>query len=281
MSTIFRSSYTTLSLLGQINEFHGVADLIYDLNHNTTINNKRGVYPDTAPTKPPLLNYFGIGIGGYHNLDDGTLSQPFYPLATDMDLYQPIPFRCIPLADIGSGKPVDVAELSNYRMFTITSIDGTVYLQCWLKKLNFTNKHVQVTQVDPNGNESSYILDPGNLNPVPDPALTPDVEDGTSSIVVVSVESACRIEGTEVIEVINAMYGGDLRLAKISEIGLYTGEDKLDAEFQDVDNNDITYKEGIYTQLAAHRCTNGSELGDPTAYIENNLIFKNGNISII
>ena len=281
MSTIFRSSYTTLSLLGQINEFHGIADLIYDLHHNTTINNKRGVYPDTAPTKPPLLGYFGIGIGGYHNLDDQTLSQPYYPLATDMDIYQPIPFRCIPLSDIGSGRPVDISELSDYRIFTPANINGTTYLQCWLKRLDFTNKHVRVTQVDPNGNESTYVLDPANLNPVPDPNLTPDVEDGTTSIVTVSVESACRIEGAEVVEVINNMYGGDLRLAKISEIGLYTGENKTDATFQDADNQPVVYTESIYTQLAAHRCTNGSEIGDPTAFIENNLIFKNGSLSIL
>lgn len=280
MSTVFRSSYATMSLLGQINEFHGVADLIYDFHKETTINTKRGVYPDETPANPaPLLKYFGIGINGYHNMDDGTLSQPYYPLSTDMDLYEPLPFRCFPLSELGVN--IDPATLTNYRMMTIVDIGGVPYVQYWLKMLDFQNQHVQLTKVDPDGTESAYVLDPSNLNPTPDPLSTPDVEDGTSSVVVVSIESACVVTGEEVVESINALYAGDLRRAKISEIGFYTGEDKNDATYNDINGTAQTYTEAIYAQMAAKRTTNGDTMSDTSAVLREDIQLKSGNISIL
>lgn len=278
MATVFKASYATLTLLGQLNQFHGIASLQYDPQVETTINYKHGILPELPPPSNviPKMEYFGIGIKGYHNLTDGTLSEPYYPLATNMDLYQPIPFRCVPIEE-----DLTPIERVNYRMRTVVDINGETYVQYWLKKLDFLNRHVQVNKITPDGQESSYVWDGSNRTPTPNETMVPDVDDGSNTIITVSLEAACSVTGEEVIEVINALYGGDLRLAKISEFGLYTGVDKSDATFVDAGGANVTYTESIYTQLAAHRCTNGVTMDDVTSLHTENLIIKSGNITIV
>lgn len=291
MATVFKSTYCTTTILGMINQLQGVSDLAYVSHINTTINKKRGVFPNYnngIPTEIPTLKYFGIGIGGYFNTDDGNVTQPYYPLATNMDIYEPIPFRVVP-ADFDMNDQNWIQnEKNKYRMRTTIMLpDGSgntvEYVAYWLKLIEYAEPNmVNVTKIAPDGTESAYDLSetdpnhPGqhpNLYPEPNKFTTPSVDPGTATTISVEMEGVCEILGSEVIESINHMYNGNLLKAKISEIGLYTGVEDTATPRATTD-----YNEALYVQLAGHRCTNGTDMSQPDSVKREHISFKNGNI---
>lgn len=277
MSSYFRNTYSTPTVLGRINQLQGVSDVNYVGHKNTTLNAKYNVLPDyDVPPEIPSLKYFGIGINGYFVTNDDKLTQPYIPAATNMDLYKPIPFR-VRIAN--SSTDLTPEEREQYRMRTIMQIGGIDYACYWLKKIQFQeNNTLDVSIVSQNGESvSEYDLDAVDgdtgyhpqLNPIPDDNITPSIDPSENNIITIGTTGSCIVTGEEVLEAIDIIYGGNNLLAKISEIGYYTG---CDVPLQD------NSKEAAYVQLAGHRCMNGYDMMLPDTVYESKVSFRDGNL---
>ncbi len=272
-NTAYRTRNSVATLLGVINQFHGIMNLSYTYRPDTTLNYKHRVLSGIQPTKIPLCKYFGIGIRGYANISSSdNLSQPYSPSPENQDLYEPIPFRCVT-------EPLSAAEAAQYRMRTTAVINGVTYYQYWLKLIEFEDTTVRLTKLDADGRELAYVIDSNNLNPTPQLATATDVLDTDLARIIASCTGICVVKGSEVVEVINAMYGGDLRKACISEFGIYSGEDYAITEA--ASSTGEAYTEAIYVQLASHKCTLAQDMSDTAKILTERKVFENGSAVLI
>lgn len=249
----------TKTLLGIKNELLNISDIAQDPILNTTLNYKYGVVSDLAPSKKPEIGYFGIGINGCRNVDDGNLSTPHIPSMHNMDLYTPIPFRCVPLDE-----DLTSIERALYRMRVRRTFNGKEYWCYYLKKITTSDTDVRITRTNPlTQAETEYELDINNLNPVPTIPVAGGLVTPEGSEVNVTLNYNLPIKGSEVIESVGIIYD-DLRRATVSEIGIYTAEDKLITSV-DSSNVSFNYVEAVYAQLAIHYCSIGFPLTTPNA----------------
>lgn len=268
---VYRDMNSVTTLLAIENQLTAALGIQMNYRPGTTINTKRGVLADVVPEVVPRIRYFGIGIRGYANItSENNISQPFRPNATDCDLYEPIPFRCVT-------DPLDDEEAKDYVMRDTVVINNTKYYRYWLKKIEFETVSVKLTKIK-NKAEEEFTLDTTSLTPVPTDIYPRDVAE-VQERVVASVTGICRVTGKEVTEVINAMYDGDMRRARISEIGTYSGIPYKVAK------NEATglpaAEEAAYVQLCTHKCLIGQQLSDPSAYYIERKVFENGSTVII
>ena len=270
----FASSYETVTLLGVINQFQSLAALNYNIILGSTLNSKHSVNASIAPTKIPTIKYVGYGNGGSYNVDDGNLSQPYKPAATNMDLYRKIPFRTVPV-----NLDLTPEERANYRLRTLeTNQYGDNYYCYWLKPIIFIDNQVRTTLVNPQTNtQEAYQLLPANLNPTAVRLSTTDVVNANASRIVVAVAGSVHILGSEVMEYVNAFLDGDPRRAKIDEIGCYSGEERIvtGTNYQGVS---FEYTDAVYVQLAKHKCTIGEDFSNPNKDYTEDIVFENGSI---
>lgn len=259
--TILQSSGSVSTILGMLNQTQSLLDIPYQNNLPTTLNAKYSVLGSVAPPYVPNLQYYGIGICGYQNLDDQQYARPFTPKATNMDLYGPIPFRCVPLAN------ESLYDFSNYRLRRELIVGATQYVAYYLKKLVFDPQTVQIIHKDAAGYETAYTLDPSSfLTPIP-PTISGSGEIDTNvNRVIVRATAKCEITGAEVNEVIAVLYGGDPRYARISELGFYTGcEVAVDSNrnyLPGTQPGGSVKAEAAYVQLAKHRTSLGTDMSD-------------------
>lgn len=262
--------------IGEINSVEYVIPGTYPLMPNTTINTKYNVYPNlndgikTAPT----LKYFGIGINGFYNTGDKIQGSPYQPKAHELDLYEPIPFRCVPIDE-----DLSTAERAQYRMRVEQTFHGNRYWCYYLKCLEAVDNSAQIVRIDPvTGQESPYDFSSEYLYPKP---VVPDVSgviEGTVTEIVVTKRVRASLTGSEVYEAINVIYEGDLTMAKISEWGIYTGTDQL-VQGYDALGLQFSYTEAIYTQLAYKLCNTGT--GVHSVQWDGSRIFTFGNGKLI
>lgn len=256
--TVFKSAGSVTTILGAMNQFQAFADLDFVDDVRTTLNAKYNLFPERHPTTVPMLRYFGIGIRGYQNTDGNQGARPFSPKATDMDLYTPIPIRCVPATN-----DLTQTERQRYRMRIRTTFNGVEYICYYLKTIVWDPSHVELVQKDTDDVETPYALDPSNLNPEPPSFETGGSIDTNLNRVIVRATGVCEITGAEVNEAVNVIYGADVSKARISELGFYTGCDiGVDSNEQPVDGAGMN-KEAIYVQLCKKRCTLGTDLSDP------------------
>jgi len=220
----------------------------------STINSKRGILSQTEPVSIPKFRYFGIGVKGFKNLNDAQSSAPFIPSSANLDLYQPIPFRCVPVDE-----DLSALERAQYRMRVPMVINGENYYGYYLKLLEILDAEVKIIQTDITTGVQTELegFTVGNLNPVPTITTAEGAAVATSEISV-SITANMQITGAEVHESVIAVFNGDLLKARISEIGIYSGED-LPAQN---DGQGGTYTEAIYTQLGYHYCNLGNDFSD-------------------
>ena len=274
--SIFNNVNNTNTILGLVNQLTAQMNAVMTPMADTTINHKRNVYPVTLPQNTPTLKYFGVGINGFYNINDSNLSQPYRPSEENMDLYTPIPFRCVPVAD-----DLDAATRALYRMRTRETFGGDDYFCYWLKMITFPNPSIDVTRVDLlTGTETPYVFDNSNLNPIPDPNNGVDQVEEVTEKVVVSSEGVVEVTGAEIAEAIAIIYGGDFRYARISEYGFYTGEDQ-EVEMYDAVGTPFDDTEAIYAQLATHRCSTGVDVSDPASVVTETVRYTNGSHYLI
>ena len=255
--TVFKSAGSVTTILGAMNQFQSFADLTYTMDLRTTLNAKYGVLATTEPKEVPMLRYFGIGIRGYKNLDTIQSARPFNPKATDMDLYTPLPIRCVPATN-----DLSAAERANYRMRVRATYGSTEYICYYLKKINWDPRTLELISKDADGVETPYALNSANLTPNPPEVSTGGTIDTNLNRVIVRATGVCEITGAEIMEAVNVIYNGDLEKARISEFGFYTGvEQNVDENEAPVEASTGVY-EAVYVQLAKKRCTLGTDLSD-------------------
>ena len=277
-NTTFRDQNTVTTILAIRNQLAANIAISLQIDHPTTINTKRGVLKDWTPTTFPKIRYFGIGIGGYANLtSEENIAQPYVPSPENCDLYHPIPFRCVrTTADLTDD------EKAQYRMRTKTTIDGVEYFQYWLKKIVFESSVARTTKIE-DGVESEYTFTQANLTPSPVDLYPTDLAD-TKNRIVASVTGICRVTGKEVLEVCNAMYGGDIRRMRISEFGTYSGcEWGVNNKENPVNPTDASCvrKEAGYVQLCTHKCTLGQILSNEEDILIERKILENSSCVVI
>lgn len=255
---------TVKTLLGVQRQMESILDISPINDPQTTLNTKYGVKADTPLTTNgrPKIRYFGVGINGFRNIDDTNLSEPNEVRATNMDLYTPLPIKCVPFE-----QDLSAVERANYRMRVVTTISGEQYVLYYLKKLNMLDATVSFTQKNSEGVEEPYTIDYANMSPTPpDPSINGVVNDASQDINV-SASAQLLVLGEEIQEAIQVIYGGDMRYAKISEIGLYQGEDQS-VTANDFSGTPFNYTEAIMTQLAMHRTWNGTDMSTPSSQLD-------------
>lgn len=263
-TTIYKDSNSVTTILAIKNQMSANLGIGFELDTSTTLNYKHKVLEAVEPTQFPKIRYFGIGIKGYANLtSENNIAQPYVPKATDCDLYEPIPFRC-------TTEPLTGEEAAQYRMVTKVSLDGRTYYQYWLKLITFESDTPKTTKIV-GDIESDYTVSTNDLNPTPTDLFATDLSEANERIVA-SVTGICRVTGAEVTEVINAMYGGDMRRARISEIGVYSGVEVAvpgDGELPD-------RTEAVYVQLCNHKTSLGQTLTSEDAVLIERKVFEQG-----
>lgn len=247
VNTVKEATRSIITLAGIQNSLELNLNMTPTYNTATTINSLYNVFNTVTPTVHPTESYFGIGIGGDTPSGESNLMNPVELSATNLGLYTQIPFRAVPIEQDLTG-----AERNTYRIRAITTINGQQYVCYYLKKISLSDAAVQFSKYDPNTQaDQPYTIDPSQLRPKP-PA-TP-VDGSTTNLteeITASVNGTLPILGSEVIEVINALYGGDLRYARISELGIYTGTD-MQQKATDATGTQFSYTEAIFARLSQH-----------------------------
>ncbi len=271
------ASHTTKTIYGIKNEMHSCINVPYEADTEMTLNFKYKVGLDTPLTSIPTLRYFGIGIKGCYNVDDGNLSSPYIPKETNADLFEPIPFRCVPVEqDLSS------TERSMYRMRVRKTVGLQDYWLYYLKKMEITSG-VNITMVNPDPNiktELPYDMNTANLSPIPVKPDTSGIITGSVSEINVSVKALMTVTGQEVAEAIGVLYSGDLRYAKVSEFGLYTGEDREIIGYTHL-NQQFSYTESIHAQLAAHHTNMGTDMSHRESIEKKYLAIGSGSLLVL
>lgn len=270
-TSITPTSQIGKTILGITRELYAYSGLnpVYDLA--SSLNAKYQIGQTLAPTALPAIGYFGIGIGGCYNVDSGNLSQPYPVLTTNMDLYTPIPFRCVPIE-----QDLTPLERASYRMRVQKTINGSAYFLYYLKTITYNQTTVRLTATDPvTALQSPYTLDYTNLNPTKPTVSTLGTITSTATEVNASVTSTLLLTGAEVTEAINVLYAGDLRYAKISEIGLYSGQD------QSFTNGSVTYTEAMLAQLNMQYTWLGDHYSNPARSSSYQIVQGSGALLLI
>jgi hypothetical protein len=264
------------TILGIQRELYAYSGLVQPYDTATTLNAKYSVAQTVTPTSPPKVLYFGIGIGGSFNVDSSNLSQPHGVRDTNMDLYTPIPFRCVPIA-----QDLTTTERALYRMRVRKTISGSDYYCYYLKVATYNESTVQLTSTDPvTALQSPYVIDYTNLNPTPPAVNTSGLETSAATEVNASVTTTLPLTGMEVTEVINVLYAGDLRRASISEIGLYSGQDQV-ISATDANGNAFSYLEAIFAQLNMHYTALGDNWSNPARTSSYQIVQGSGKLLLL
>jgi hypothetical protein len=270
---------STKSIIGAINELTSLLKFTQTTSDltRTTQNYKYSVYPDLTTTNIQL-NTFGIGTMGSYNIDDENLSQPYAPHSTELSLYRPLPFRCVPYDE-----DLTATERQDYRMRTVyTKTSGDKYWCYYQKKIQFTNNSIQVMRIDPDTKlETPYEFTLESLmNPQPNKPATSGYTSGMIEEVRVYAKVALVITGQEIHEAVNVMFDGDLRQARISEIGLFCGEDRQVTGYSS-NNTPFAYTETIQSTLLTKSCFLPIPFETEQAYHTRDLVISSSNIMLL
>lgn len=267
------TSYTVKTILQKINETQNAVDI--DASHylKHTLNVLYDLWSAEVPNDTSRLRYFGMGINGRYNVDSEGLMGAYDPLTTDLDLYEPVPFRCRPLDE-----DLTDAERAQYRIRAIREINGQRYICYFLKKLEQVDNEVHVFRIDhENGLTLPYELENRHLNPTPRKPQTNDTQASEEPDIVVGVRMNMNVTAEELYEYIDIKYKGDRRRAVISEWGVYSGEDRLIREAPNpVGPGVFSYTESIYTYLSYKTCTLGTTMENANHGMTRTLLIGSG-----
>ena len=243
MQNVISDSFDVTTLLGSKLGLSLLLPFEIETQSQYTLNHLFNVFPsEQLNGETPRLKYFGVGIRGCYNADDGILQSAYNPKRTDMNLYSLIPIRC---------------------------------RRYYLKKLNFTSTSVKYKRVNiTTGREEAFELSNSYLNPTPERPNTDTTIETNANSIIAYAEATVNIAADEVLEYIKLAYNGDTRYAKISELGFFTGVDV------EVTAGGTTYLESIQTQLYNHVTWLGTNLTREGMEFESTFqINSNGSIS--
>lgn len=240
---------------------------------NCTLNALYNVVANEAPTAGtvPKLGWFGIGINGHENINDNNSTAARAVLADSLNIYRHIPFVLVPLNE-------DKQEYRlKYRMRALTTINSISYVAYYLKPFVLIDASVKIVRIDPNTQkEIVYELNPDNLRPTPPSPQTSNTI-GSSTEIQVSQQFSLPISGSEVAGPVSVLYDGDLTVARLSEYGLYTGEEKIVTGY-DSNNVAFQYPEVVCAQLSWHTCTSGTDASQASSVLNRVITMSGGSL---
>lgn len=277
VNTVKESTRSVITLLGSKIALENNLGITPNYDTSTTINSLYNVFPTMTPSQGnrPTEQYFGVGIGGDYYSGTSNLMNPQELSATNMNLYKHIPLRAVPIEQDLTGSDRD-----QYRMRSVETRNGRQYVCYYLKKIVFANSQVQYGKYDPIlGSDQPYSIDPSNLNPKPPATPVDGATTNLTEEITASISANLPILGSEIIEVINVLYGGDMRYARISELGIYTGVDQL-VDSTDSKGNKISYTEAIYAQLAQAHTFLGKPFISPNSIYNPSVKLTSGNMCV-
>lgn len=243
------SSFTTITLLGSYLGLNNLLPVTYDPLREFSLNNHLNIAPtESIGTARPQMRYFGVGIKGGYNADDGILFSCYNPSRSNMNLYSLIPIRCVPVDE-----DLTAAERALYRLRQRRTINGTEYFLYYLKCLEFS-EGIKFKRINANNTEEEYELNSSYLAPTPVKTNTDSVTNSSGTIVAYG-QARLAVTASEILEYIRVAYNGDTRYARISEIGFFTGVDKVISGTTG-QGTAMQYTESLVTQLHTH-CTIG------------------------
>lgn len=245
MNNLYETVHSTNTLLGIQNQlYRDIGSVNIDKLKTLNSPNAFDVLPDLLPSSPPPIIYFGFGDNGW----DADNASPRIPSATNLNLFNHRPIIIKTKTDVDGS-----IEMYNntYRLRTEFIFDGTEYYAFYLKKIDFSDRDVTLSQVNnTTGSTTNYIHVADNF--------TPSIPTTISTVehIVASIEGNCIIEGSELIATNTIL--ADMKLADpdsvdiidtINEIGFYSGED-----YDNGVEGGGHRIEAIGVQLAMHRC---------------------------
>lgn len=252
-SAVIPDRFDVTTLLGSHLGLSMLLPVPYDPMNDFTLNSYLGILPNEAINEMPKLRYFGVGIKGCYNADDGIRSSAFNPRRTNMNLFQPIPIRCRPVDE-----DLTEAERANYRMRQRKVMaDGTECFLYWLKVADFSNE-IKFKRINPiNGKEEAIELDRANLQPEPVKVSDDKTVTDTAAQIVAYCEAHIHVDASEILEYITREFRGDTRYGKISEVGFFTGVEKVVSGITG-NNVPINYTEACNCHIYNHGTWVGS-----------------------
>jgi len=242
------------------------------LDLGTTLNTKFQVFPARNPVNERLVRYFCWGVNGRVN-DTEMLTSARPVLGTNMAPYAMRPFRAVPFED-----DLSEVEMAKYAMRVVTPINGTMYALYYLKKMELTQNQVQYTRTDPvSGIVTAYSLDYSNLSPTPpvsdDNGIITDVADQVSVVLPATIS----ITGTEVLESMAVIDGGDPRYAIVTEIGFVAASSEM-VPAVDFNGDPFTYEEAIFAQMVDQYNFTGAAFTNTTTTFTRSMSFSAKNL---
>ena len=254
MQSVIADSYNVTTLLGSHLGLSALLPIQFNTMRENTLNAHLNIFPNEAFGEMPKLRYFGVGIRGCYNADDGILASAYNPSRVNMNLYSLIPIRCVPIDE-----DLSDAERAQYRLRQRKVVGGEECFLYYLKLLDYDTA-IRYKRIDSaTGTEVPYELNKEYLNPTPvKPAANTTVESADSSIVAYC-NATVNLKASEVLEYINRNYNGDTRWARISEIGFFSGVDKMVAGTTG-QGATISYTEALYTMLYEQLTWTGTPL---------------------
>lgn len=117
--------------------------LPYEFEPNSVMNAQLGILPNETPAETPWCQYVAIGIGGMAvNLVDNNRRVEFQPIPHDprhTGMYDQIPFVVRPVTD-----DLEVSERARFRLRRVREINGILYAEYFLRKMDFTDTVVNL-----------------------------------------------------------------------------------------------------------------------------------------
>ena len=157
------------------------------------------------------VGWFMIGTGGENLAVPYSTYEPF---DYETNLYNPVPFRCVPIAS-----DLSAAEQAAYRLKKIITINGNQYYAYYAKAFSLTSVTMQYENVD-------YIPSPGDTKQY-------QPNDPTNPLgaapVLVYTDFNLMVSDVEYKEYYQANNNGSLTGARLSELGLVFGYDAPNA----------------------------------------------------
>lgn len=262
MQDLIETDFDSATLLGSHLGLSMLLPVGYNQLSEFTLNQFLNVFPNEAINEMPKLRYVGVGISGCYNIDDGFRSAAFATRRTNMGLYHPIPIRCRPIDEDLSPEERALYRIRQRKVLS----NGEECFLYYLKVLNMGTE-IKFKRINPvTGQEESYELDRANLQPEPIKTGTDKTLKGDSAQVVAYCEASTKITAEEILEYITREFKGDVRYGKISELGFYTGVDKVVSGLTG-QNVGIQYTEAINTHLYNHMTWTGTPLDRAGAFI--------------
>ena len=274
MQAVTADSFATPTLLSGMHNLQSLLPVTFEARRDVTLNTHLNIFPNEAFSEFPKLRYFGLGIKGCYNADDTILSSAYNPRRVNMNLHQLIPLRCVPVDE-----DLSDSERALYRMRQRKVVGGEECFLYFLKLLEIEDQ-VRFKRINPtNGKAEPYELNPEYLQPSPVKPTADTLIDATDQSIVAYVNASLEATGAEVLEYITRAFDGDTRYARISEIGFFTGVDKV-VNSTTGQGVAMSYTESIYTMLYEHITWTGTPLTRIASRISEQIEVRDGSVSI-